>query len=69
MTVYNTVQGDTWDWVSKKVYSDEGHVGLLVTANPEHRNTALFSAGVELTIPELPPPPIASSLPPWRQGS
>jgi phage tail protein X len=66
MMTYSTTQGDTWDGISKRVYNDEGYVGLLIAANSEHANIVLFSAGITLQIPPLPPRPVPSGLPLWR---
>ena len=66
--IYRTVQGDTWDVVSLKNYSDEGFVGMLIQANPGYRDTVFFTAGAELQIPPKPPISDVSNLPPWVRG-
>jgi phage tail protein X len=65
---YITTQGDTFDIISKNVYSDEAFVGNIINANPQYMNTVMFSAGVELIIPPKPEPSIADNLPPWVRG-
>lgn len=66
---YTTKLGDTWDVVSYECYGREVFVADLVRANYEHRNIAVFSGGVKLTVP-----PISvtrrddTNLPPWRRG-
>jgi len=67
MKTYSTIQGDTWDLISVKMYQDEAHTGILITANPDHANTVLFSAGIVLDIPPRPEIPAHSTLPSWRQ--
>jgi phage tail protein X len=67
---YTTVQGDTWDLISFGVYGNDGHQDLLIDTNWQHRMTVLFSAGVELDIPELPSSRTVTplNLPPWRRS-
>lgn len=63
---YKTVQGDTWDIVSFKVYGREKYMDRLITANPDHRNTVFFPAGVALEVPEI-TDPVPDTLPPWKR--
>ena len=67
MTKYSTIQGDMWDLIAYKVYGNERYINLLLEANQEHRNTAVFSAGVVLTCPDTPPDTLPEFLPPWRR--
>lgn len=67
MSTYRTVQGDTWDLIAYREYAGLGGEKLtseLISANPEHAETVIFSAGVELKIPEA-YVPVSKSLPPW----
>lgn len=64
---YTSIQGDTWDWISFKLYGDEKQMVELMKANPDHIHTVIFSAGVSLTVPEV-TPKSASTLPPWKGG-
>jgi phage tail protein X len=66
MTTYITVQGDTWDVISYRVYGDEGHMGALIEANPGHTDIVIFPAGIKLIIPAAPEKSPAANLPPWR---
>ncbi|AQT84146.1 hypothetical protein ERICIV_03422 [Paenibacillus larvae subsp. larvae] len=66
MTTYTTIQGDTWDGISFKLFKDEKLLTILMNANPAHINTVVFSAGVQLTVPPR-PAEIPSSLPPWKR--
>ena len=63
---YTTIQGDMWDDIAYKVYGIESYMVLLMQANPEHANTAVFGAGVVLSMPEL-PDVTDEDLPPWKR--
>lgn len=63
---YTTIQGDTWDSISFKLYADEKLLTILMNANPDHIETVVFSAGVQLTVPSRPADP-PSTLPPWKK--
>ena len=65
---YTTVQGDTWDMVSLRVYGAEKYMDRLISANPDHRHTVFFAAGVVLSVPEIDAAP-PETLPPWKRGS
>ena len=64
--IYTTKQGDMWDSVAYEQMGSGDYTGSLMEANPGFLNTFVFSAGVELTIPEI-PPATAADLPPWRK--
>ena len=67
MRKYQTIQGDTWDKIAYKVYEGLGGEKLthiLLDANSDHLGTVIFSAGVELNVPEV-YAPASRSLPPW----
>lgn len=68
-TTYSTVQGDTWDIISYKLYGDEHYIADLIAANIEHRAVVLFSAGVVLNVPEIKQTEPVSTLPPWKRGT
>jgi len=68
---YITVQGDTWDWISKQVYGDEKKIFPLMEVNPEHIQTVIFDAGIVLTVPDeskTRPPTATPVTPPWIGG-
>lgn len=67
MSTLRTIQGDTWDWLAKKAYGNELLMNVLIAANPEHRMTSIFPAGVEITVPDV-ETTARSSPPPWRQS-
>lgn len=60
-----TIQGDTWDRLAKRAYGDELLCDVLMQANPAHLNTAIFSAGVQIVVPET-EQTVRSAPPPWR---
>ncbi|GIQ69264.1 phage tail protein [Xylanibacillus composti] len=64
---YTTMQGDTWDGISYKLYQTEAYMSELMTANPDHIRTVVFSAGIVLQVPEIAAPQ-AEQLPPWKRG-
>jgi phage tail protein X len=65
---YTTVQGDTWDLIAYHQLGSEKLMHVLAEANPEHRDTVLFSAGVELTIPDVEESTYSTDpVPPWQK--
>ncbi|MEC1744114.1 tail protein X [Schinkia azotoformans] len=51
--IYRTVQGDMWDSIAKKTLGSEYRMSELLEANPTHIETVIFSANVELIIPDI----------------
>ena len=68
MIKYTTIQGDTWDGIAYKLYGDEKHMKELIEVNWPVVDTLVFSAGVELNVPDL-PEESSSDLPIWRRTS
>lgn len=69
MRTYRTVQGDTWDIIALRMYPKLGGEKLmnrLLSINPEHRDTVIFTADVLLQIPDV-DIPVVSSIPPWKR--
>jgi len=67
MRKYRTISGDTWDLIALREYGELGGeelMSILVEANPEHVETVIFPAGVELELPEV-SVPTSRMLPPW----
>ncbi|MCB2187687.1 MAG: tail protein X [Deltaproteobacteria bacterium] len=64
---YTTIQGDTWDWIAKKIWGGrrESMLHHLVLANPDHRHLRFFPAGVVLVVPAV-TPPREEAPPPWQ---
>lgn len=66
--IYITVQGDTFDSISKKCYGDEKLLQRLLDANPKAAGTVVFGEGVPLQIPELSETEKRQESPaPWRK--
>ena len=66
MNTYITVQGDTWDLISYKVYGTSRHIGLLMENNYDLLDTFMFGAGIEIMVPELTEDQ-TDDLPEWRK--
>lgn len=64
---YTTIQGDTWDAISFKVYGSAAYMSRLMEANTAHVQTVIFGAGVVLTVPDV-PASTSADLPPWRRN-
>jgi phage tail protein X len=68
MRNYTTIQGDTWDIISKKVYGSEKHGDVLLEQNWPERSRVIFPAGIVLGVPDISTETVDSSdLPPWRR--
>mgnify|MGYP003390480016 CR=1 FL=1 len=69
MKTIKTIQGDTWDKISLRVYGSENFLNKLIEANPLHRKIFIFSSGVVLNVPEVDTESalINESLPPWKR--
>lgn len=63
---YTTKQGDRWDMIAYKLWGNEHYMSELLAANKQYRDVFIFSAGVELTVPEI-TEAASSVLPPWRR--
>lgn len=66
---YRTVQGDTWDWIAKKLGWGETAMHRLIQANPDHKQALIFDSGVVLTVPDYRPAPVEVPLPPWKAAT
>lgn len=66
MTTYTTIQGDTWDMIALQKMGSEYYMDRLMSANQKHIDTAVFEAGIKLTIPAI-SIPVADNLPPWKR--
>jgi phage tail protein X len=64
---YETVQGDTWDMISYRLYKSEGYIDRLITLNPEHAHRVIFPSGITLQVPVVTKAErVQKDLPPWR---
>ena len=65
-TTYTTIQGDTWDLISFKLFGSEKYMKNLIEANWPLLETLVFSSGTVITVPDL-PEESAEDAPFWRQ--
>lgn len=64
---YTTIQGDMWDFIAFKIYGSERFMDALLEANPDHAETIVLPAGIELDCPEV-SRNAPRVLPPWKEG-
>ena len=50
---YTTIQGEYWDYISRKIYGSERFCNVLMRANPGWLDVVSFDAGVLLTVPPV----------------
>lgn len=62
--VYETISGDTWDFVSHKVYGTVEMTEQIRKANKEFIRIMIFPSGVLLKCPEV-EAKTTGGLPPW----
>jgi len=67
LSTYTTSQGQAWDQVAKDALGSEKLMHEMLKANPEHRYTVFFSAGTELTVPDVDTTSKPQDLPPWKR--
>jgi phage tail protein X len=62
-------QGDVWDYLSWKLYQDEGFIHTLLSANPALWRVVRFEAPAMINVPDRPQVRAQSSasLPPWKR--
>lgn len=65
MRGYSTIQGDTWDVISQKVYGHSLSMHHLIHANLDHIGVGVFSAGIKIRVPEDETVRITVNKPPW----
>ena len=53
MTTYTTVQGDMWDSIAYKLAGTEDVTAQLIESNLDKSDIYIFSAGVELNVPDF----------------
>lgn len=67
---YTTVSGDTWDLIAFNQLGSCDYTNLLIDANRDKIDTAIFSAGTVLNLPTIMAENTASAnLPPWRRST
>ena len=68
--VYYTVNGDTWDLISYKVYGVEQYFHKLMRANLNLLSIAVFDSNIPIIVPDISSEDEIvdkSKLPPWRR--
>lgn len=66
-TTYTTIQGDTWDLISFKLFGSEKYMKNLIEANWPLLETLVFSSGTVITVPPDLPEESDEDAPFWRQ--
>ena len=66
MKKYYTQSGDCFDSIAFKFYGDSRFVEDLMNANRQYIKTFIFSAGVELNIPDV-DKTTKTKTPPWKK--
>ena len=72
MTEYTTVQGDTFELIAWRELGDSTRMDEIIRLNRAHMETATFSAGEVLTLPDREEDAgdaKPTGTPPWRRGS
>lgn len=64
--IYKTIQGDTWDSISYRVYGSEFYTNELFIANPAYHDFFIFSSNISITVPDI-DVAINTELPPWER--
>ena len=67
MTTYVTKSGDMWDQISYNLTGSHAHTEEIMKANLQYADVYIFSAGIELQIPDLNSIMDYDSLPPWKR--
>ena len=63
---YTTVAGDLWDYIAYREMGSCQYMNLLIDANRQYADTAVFSAGTVLNIPDV-EKKAAYAAPPWKR--
>lgn len=53
MNKYKTIQGDTWDLISYRLWGSEYLFPLLLDVNSKYRGIIIFDGGIELNVPTI----------------
>lgn len=64
--IYETIQGDTWDLISFKIFNDTKYASEIIDSSPAHILTSIFEGGIKLIIPNIDTEEEADNLPAWR---
>lgn len=64
---YRTTYGDTWDSIAFSITGSEKDMNLLIEANPQYSDVAVFNGGTVLVVPEIDESELSvNTLPPWK---
>ena len=63
--VIKTKSGETFDSICYKQYGSSKYLGELLKANPQHLETFIFPANIELILPEIELEKAKTNLPSW----
>lgn len=68
MKTIRTIQGDTWDKISLRVYGSENFMDKLIAANMEHCSKIIFNSGATVNVPDIDTEAalVNQDLPPWK---
>ena len=65
---YKTVQGDMWDTIAHKLTGSTDVAAQLIEANLDKSSIYIFSAGIELSVPDFNNYAADESYyPPWKK--
>lgn len=64
---YITKQGDMFDSIAYNELGSESFTDALMNANTDYHKAYIFSAGIELTLPDVSNIVPNEDLPPWRR--
>lgn len=68
MTTYTTVQGDMWDSIAHKLTGTSDVTAQLIEANLDKSSIMIFSAGIELQVPDFNNYDVDEEFyPPWKK--
>ena len=67
MREHITIDGDTFDLLALRYYSEETLASTIIRANPAYCDVLIFDAGVRLVIPDVETVAMPQTLPPWRR--
>lgn len=68
MSTYTTTQGDMWDSIAYKLAGSTDVTDQLIEANLDKSSIMIFSAGVELNVPDFNNYAADESFyPPWKK--
>ena len=69
-STYKTKSGDLWDLIAYNELGNVIYTKDLMEANPEYLDIVIFSAGIELVIPDVNnSDTLTESSPPWEDES